>query len=132
MAKSAINDILDRQVQVGCRGNDHTVFAAGFRKQSQTGPPRLKQLGRKNTSGQNNRGRSRIRNQQLAGGAVIAAGLFYVKPWLATIDHTSWDGALRLATVLAPAGALYVGLVTLLGGRELSLLLSTSRGGAKE
>ena len=70
--------------------------------------------------------------RQLAGGAVIAAGLFYVKPWLATIDHTSWDGALRLATVLVPAGALYVGLVTLLGGRELSLLLSTFKGGAKE
>jgi hypothetical protein len=69
--------------------------------------------------------------RQLAGGAVMAAGLYSTKPWLASIDHTSWDGALRLAAVLVPAGAMYVGLVTLLGGRELSLLLSTFRGGGK-
>jgi hypothetical protein len=68
-------------------------------------------------------------SRQFAGGAVMAAGLLYARPWLASVDHTSLDGALRLAAVLVPAGALYVGLVTLLGGRELSLLLSTFRGG---
>ena len=70
--------------------------------------------------------------RQLVGGVVMAAGLYFAKPWLASIGHTSWDGAVRLAAVLVPASALYVGLVTLLGGRELSLLLSTFRGGAKE
>jgi putative peptidoglycan lipid II flippase len=70
--------------------------------------------------------------RQLAGGAIMAAGLYLAKPWLIGIDHTSWDGAFRLVAVLAPAGALYVGLVTLLGGRELRLLLSTFRGGEKK
>ena len=37
--------------------------------------------------------------RQLAGGAVMAAGLYLTKPWLASIDHTSLDGALRLAAV---------------------------------
>jgi hypothetical protein len=54
-----------------------------------------------------------------------------VKPWLASVDHTSWDGAVRLAAVLVPTGVLYLSLVTLLGGRELSLLLSTFKGGSK-
>ena len=61
----------------------------------------------------------------------MAAGLYHLRPWLATIEHTSLDGAVQLAVVLLPAGALYVGLVTLFGGRELALLLSTFRGGAK-
>ena len=70
--------------------------------------------------------------RQLAGCAVIAAGLYLVKPWLASVDHTSWDGAVRLAAVLVPTGVLYLSLVTLLGGRELSLLLSTFKGGSKK
>jgi peptidoglycan biosynthesis protein MviN/MurJ (putative lipid II flippase) len=70
--------------------------------------------------------------RQLASVAVLAAGLMYTRPWLASIEHTSLDGALRLAVVLVPAGALYIGLVTLLGGRELRLLLSTFKGGAKK
>jgi putative peptidoglycan lipid II flippase len=70
--------------------------------------------------------------RQLVAGAALAAGLYSVRPWLASVDHTSLDGALRLATVLVPAGVLYVGLVTLLGGRELGLLLSTFKGGAQK
>jgi putative peptidoglycan lipid II flippase len=70
--------------------------------------------------------------RQVAGGAVMAAGLLYARPWLVSIDHTSLDGALRLAAVLVPGGVLYIGLVTLLGGRELGLLLSTFRGGEKK
>lgn len=70
-------------------------------------------------------------SRQLVGGAALAAGLYLTRPWLASIDHTSLEGAVRLALVLLPAGAFYVGLVTLLGGRELGLLLSTFRGGAK-
>jgi putative peptidoglycan lipid II flippase len=69
--------------------------------------------------------------RQAMAGAVLAAGLIYVRPWLALIDHTSLDGALRLAAVLVPAGAIYVALVTLLGGRELRLLLSAFRGGGR-
>jgi putative peptidoglycan lipid II flippase len=69
--------------------------------------------------------------RQLVAGGALAAGLYFAQPWLGSIDHTSLDGAVRLAAVLVPAGAAYVGLVTLLGGRELGLLLSTFRGGAK-
>ena len=67
--------------------------------------------------------------RQLAAAAVVAGGLYFVRPWLASIDHTSLDAALRMAAVLVPAGVLYVGLVTLLGGRELKLLLSAVKGG---
>jgi putative peptidoglycan lipid II flippase len=70
--------------------------------------------------------------RQLVAGALLAVGLYFARPWLASIDHTSLDGALRLAAVLMPAGALYVGVVTVLGGSELRLLLSTFKGGAKQ
>ena len=63
--------------------------------------------------------------RQLAASGVMAAGLVLARPWLAGIDHTSLDGAIRMAAVLLPAGAVYIGLVTVLGGREVSLLLST-------
>ncbi len=68
--------------------------------------------------------------RQLAASGVMAAGLVLARPWLAGIDHTSLHGAIRMAAVLLPAGAVYIGLVTVLGGREVSLLLSTvKRGG---
>lgn len=69
--------------------------------------------------------------RQLVAGAALAAGLYFARPWLDSIDRTSVDGAFRMAAVLVPAGAAYVGLVTILGGRELALLLSTFKGGAK-
>jgi len=46
---------------------------------------------------------------------------------LGSIETTSLEGALRMAAVLLPSGVAYVGLVTLLGGGELRLLLSTFR-----
>jgi putative peptidoglycan lipid II flippase len=67
--------------------------------------------------------------RQLVATAVVAGGLYYASPWLATIEHTSLDGAFRLAAVLVPAAALYVGIVALLGGRELALLVSAFKGG---
>jgi len=68
--------------------------------------------------------------RQLAASGLMAAGLVLARPWLAGIDHTSLHGAIRMAAVLLPAGAVYIGLVTVLGGREVSLLLSTvKRGG---
>jgi putative peptidoglycan lipid II flippase len=67
--------------------------------------------------------------RQVIAAAAVGAGLLVVRPWLATIDHTSLDGAIRLAVVLIPAGAVYVGLVTVFGGRELGLLVSTITGG---
>jgi putative peptidoglycan lipid II flippase len=69
--------------------------------------------------------------RQVVASCAMALGLFVVRPWLAEINHTSLDGALRLAGVLLPAGAIYVAIVTALGGRELSLLLSTIRGGGR-
>ena len=70
--------------------------------------------------------------RQGAVAAVLVAALLRVRPWLAGIDHTSLDGAVRLALVLAPAGALYVAGVTLLGGRELATLVSTFKTGGSE
>jgi putative peptidoglycan lipid II flippase len=67
--------------------------------------------------------------RQLVATSVVAGGLYYVSPWLETIEHTSLDGAFRLAAVLVPASAVYVGVVALLGGRELALLVSAFRKG---
>jgi putative peptidoglycan lipid II flippase len=70
--------------------------------------------------------------RQLVAAAVMAVALYRLLPWLSTIEQTSLEGAVQFFVVLVPAGALYVGLVALLGGRELALLVSTFRGGAKE
>ena len=70
--------------------------------------------------------------RQAAATAVLAVGLWQVRPWLVGIDHTSLTAALRVGAVLLPAGAIYVGLVTLLGGRELPMLLATFKGRAAE
>jgi putative peptidoglycan lipid II flippase len=70
--------------------------------------------------------------RQLVACAVMAAALYSLRPWLASIDHTSLVGAVRLAVVLVPAGAVYVGAVTLLGGRELHLLASTFKSGVEK
>jgi hypothetical protein len=55
-----------------------------------------------------------------------------LRPWLAGIDHTSADAALKVGSVLLLGGGLYVGLVTLLGGSELPMLLATFRGRSGE
>jgi len=65
--------------------------------------------------------------RQAAASAVVAAALLKLRWWLGGIDHTSLSGGLRLAAVLAPTMVLYVGLVTLLGGRELAMLVATFR-----
>ncbi len=70
--------------------------------------------------------------RQVVAAVAVAVGLFQVRPWLAGIDHTSLDGALRLAAVLAPAGVLYIAAVTLLGGRELATLMATFKRGGGE
>jgi putative peptidoglycan lipid II flippase len=67
--------------------------------------------------------------RQILAAGVMGIGLSYLGPWLATIERTSLNGALRLAAVLIPAGAVYVGMVTVLGGRELGLLISAFKGG---
>jgi putative peptidoglycan lipid II flippase len=69
--------------------------------------------------------------RQLVAGGALAVGLYLTRPWLGPIETTSLDGAIRLGAILLPSGAGYVGLVTLLGGGELRLLLSTFRGRAK-
>jgi putative peptidoglycan lipid II flippase len=68
-------------------------------------------------------------SRQVLASLAIGFGLARVGPWIAHIDHTSLDGALRMGAVLAPAAAVYVGLVTLLGGRELQTLLATFKRG---
>jgi putative peptidoglycan lipid II flippase len=68
--------------------------------------------------------------RQLIAAGFVGAGLHLLGPWLGAIDRTSIAGALRLVSVLAPAGVVYVGLVTVLGGRELRLLLSAFKGGS--
>jgi peptidoglycan biosynthesis protein MviN/MurJ (putative lipid II flippase) len=68
--------------------------------------------------------------RQAIAASAMAAGLLQVRPWLVGVDRTSLAGGLQLATVLVPAAAVYVGVVTILGGRELSLLASAlGRGG---
>ncbi len=69
--------------------------------------------------------------RQVAAAVVLAWGLWQLRPWLAGIDHTSADAALRVGVVLALAGGFYVGLVALLGGRELSMLLAALRRGSE-
>jgi hypothetical protein len=66
--------------------------------------------------------------RQLAATAAVAMILYQVRPWLAGVDHTSLDGLVRLVAVLLPAAGVYVGLVTMLGGSELKLLVSSIRG----
>ena len=63
--------------------------------------------------------------RQVAAAATIGVGLWLVRPWLGQIDETSLSGALRLLAVLGPTGLVYVGLVTLFGGREMPTLLAT-------
>jgi len=66
--------------------------------------------------------------RQLAVAAALFVALMQVRPWLAGIDHTSLDATLRMVAVLAPAGVFYVLCVSLLGGRELAILLATFKG----
>jgi putative peptidoglycan lipid II flippase len=70
--------------------------------------------------------------RQVVMGVVIAVGLLGVRPWLSEIDRTSLSAAFQLAAVLVPAAAVYLGGVTLLGGRELPTLLATFRRGDGE
>ncbi len=65
--------------------------------------------------------------RQLAASAVLAAALLWVRTWLAPVLTTSLSGAVRMAAVLAPAGLLYVTVVTLLGGSELKTLRGAVR-----
>jgi putative peptidoglycan lipid II flippase len=67
--------------------------------------------------------------RQVIAAAAVGAGLTAVLPWLADIDHTSMNAGLRFAAVLLPAAGIYVGIVTLLGGRELRLLMTTFKRG---
>jgi putative peptidoglycan lipid II flippase len=69
--------------------------------------------------------------RQVVASALIGAGVFVVRPWLGNIDHTSLEGAIRMAVVLIPAGGIYVGIVNVLGGRELATILGALRVGEK-
>jgi putative peptidoglycan lipid II flippase len=70
--------------------------------------------------------------RQAVVGAFVAVALVRLRPWLGEIDHTSLDAALRLTLVLVPTVLVYVGGVTLLGGRELRTLIGTFKKGEAE
>jgi putative peptidoglycan lipid II flippase len=63
--------------------------------------------------------------RQGAAAVLMGLGLWMTRPWLGNIVETSLPGALRLLAVLGPAGLAYLGLVTLLGGREMPTLMAT-------
>jgi len=65
--------------------------------------------------------------RQLVASVLLGAGLLVVAPRLGSIEHTSLVGAGKLAIVLAAAGAAYVGIVAVLGGRELRVLAAALR-----
>ena len=69
--------------------------------------------------------------RQVVAAAVVGFGLWRISPWLADVERTSLDGALRMFTVLAPAGLAYAVLVTALGGREIPTLLATFKRGER-
>ncbi len=67
--------------------------------------------------------------RQVIAAAVMAVALRYSLPWLAAVDHTSLLGAARVSAVLTLAAVIYVGVATLLGGKELRLLASALKRG---
>lgn len=60
--------------------------------------------------------------RQLVGTVALGGGLVVVAPMLRSVDHTSLVSAGKLAVALVAAGAVYAGVVALLGGRELRVL----------
>lgn len=66
--------------------------------------------------------------RQLAASLVTGLVLWRAMPWLAGVERTGAAEALRLLPVLGLVGALYVGLVAALGGREPAALLAAVRG----
>ncbi|MCU0303397.1 MAG: murein biosynthesis integral membrane protein MurJ [Thermoanaerobaculales bacterium] len=67
--------------------------------------------------------------RQVLVAAVVGVALLRLRPWLGSIDHTSLDGALRMAAALGSTGLAYAAGVTLLGGREIRELLAAVRSG---
>jgi putative peptidoglycan lipid II flippase len=67
--------------------------------------------------------------RQVVACTVIGIALVRVRPWLAGLDHTSLEGLTRLAVVIGPALIAYVGLVVVLGGREVATLIAAFRKG---
>jgi len=69
--------------------------------------------------------------RQLAVSVLVGYGLIAVRPWLGDIDHTSADGALRMAAVLAAVGGVYALGVAVLGGREIATFAAAFRPGGR-
>ncbi len=62
--------------------------------------------------------------RQLVASAIVGFGVWFARDWLAGVAETGIAEAGRVATVLAAAALLYVGIVTALGGREPAALLA--------
>lgn len=69
--------------------------------------------------------------RQALASAAVGAGVWLLRGRIAGIDHTGWAEAARLAAVLGPAAALYVGIVLALGGREPQAMLAALRRGGR-
>jgi putative peptidoglycan lipid II flippase len=68
-----------------------------------------------------------IGRQAVAAG-IVGAAVWLLRGALVDVERTGIVEALRVAAVLAPAGALYAALVSLAGGREARAMLDAVRG----
>jgi len=66
--------------------------------------------------------------RQVAASAAVGWGLWLARPWLAGVERTGGQEALRMLAILGPVAAAYVGLVVLMGGREPAALVAALRG----
>jgi peptidoglycan biosynthesis protein MviN/MurJ (putative lipid II flippase) len=65
--------------------------------------------------------------RQLVASAAIGWGLWLTRSWLSSIERTGLHEAIRVAAVLVPATAAYVGIVLALGGREPTAMMAAVR-----
>jgi len=66
--------------------------------------------------------------RQVAASVAVGWGLWLTRPWLAGVERTGGQEALRVFAVLGLVSVAYVGLVVLMGGREPATLLAALRG----
>lgn len=70
--------------------------------------------------------------RQLAASVIVGLGVWLARGWLAGVIETGVGQAVRVATILAAATLLYVGIVTALGGREPAALVAALGRGRRQ